>query len=351
MPMRSFRFLTLGLLLTACASSETGSTPPPPAPLALFSNDVCSTLRTSEPGLPSIADDGDGIIRVLAFGDFGDGSEAQRATARAMVAYDRDHPFDFGLTLGDNFYNRGLNSPDHPRWESQWERLYNPLGIRLYGVLGNHDYLDSRSPAAEMKRSDLSASWCLPSSRYTFTAGPLQFFAIDTTPVEEPRRDPGGAMSSAQKSWLTRALADSTAGWKIVYGHHPVYSNGHHGEPGNGTLTRIKSYLLPVLTESGHGADVYLAGHDHDLQALEPERGVHFFVAGAASEELRPIRLNRCRLWDAERRNGFLVLEADIAHGTLSASFVGVGTAGAPYTVLHGPITITKGATSACSRP
>lgn len=46
-------------------------------------------------------------LRVLAFGDFGFGNEAQRRTAAAMVAYHKQHPFDFGITLGDNFYTYG----------------------------------------------------------------------------------------------------------------------------------------------------------------------------------------------------------------------------------------------------
>src|SRR3569623_56840 len=47
-------------------------------------------------------------IRVLAFGDYGTGTAAQTSTAKAMVAYHQSHPFDFGITLGDNFYSTGM---------------------------------------------------------------------------------------------------------------------------------------------------------------------------------------------------------------------------------------------------
>jgi len=87
-------------------------------------------------------------IRVLAFGDFGTGSAAQKQTAAAMVAYHKTHPFDFGLTLGDNFYVRGMTSPDDPRWQTQWEQLYSPMHIPFYAVLGNHDWSGPDSPAA-----------------------------------------------------------------------------------------------------------------------------------------------------------------------------------------------------------
>jgi tartrate-resistant acid phosphatase type 5 len=53
-------------------------------------------------------------IRAVAFGDFGTGQEAQVKTAAAIGTYGKDHPLDFGLTLGDNFYGRGMASPSDP---------------------------------------------------------------------------------------------------------------------------------------------------------------------------------------------------------------------------------------------
>jgi hypothetical protein len=55
-------------------------------------------------------------IRVLAFGDYGDGEQDQKDVAAAMLAYHRQHAFDFAITLGDNFYNKGMKGLDDPRW-------------------------------------------------------------------------------------------------------------------------------------------------------------------------------------------------------------------------------------------
>jgi len=41
---------------------------------------------------------------------------------------------------------------------------------------------------------------------------------------------------------LEIALKDSTANWKIVVGHHPVRSIGHHGD-----TQELISQLLPIL--------------------------------------------------------------------------------------------------------
>ena len=65
-------------------------------------------------------------------------------------------------------------------------------------------------------------------------------------------------------------------------------------------------------------ADVYIAGHDHDMQHLKPEGRLHMFVAGSAGK-LRPIQPGPRSLF-ARSANGFAVLEADTR--TLTVRFV-----------------------------
>jgi tartrate-resistant acid phosphatase type 5 len=240
-------------------------------------------------------------IRVLAFGDFGTGSAAQKQTAAAMVTYHKAHPFDFGLTLGDNFYARGMTSPDDPRWQTQWEQLYGPMHLPFYAVLGNHDWSGADSPAAEILYSGKSQSWHMPSPYYTFTAGSVQFFAFDTP-----------AMDETELKWLDEELTKSTARWKVVYGHYHIYSATR------GDNKELIARLLPILKKDH--VDVYLNGHDHNLQELKPEGGVHFFVSGgggAGLYEMNPYDRSVFR----QKVNGFTVLEAD--EKTLAISFIG----------------------------
>jgi hypothetical protein len=154
-------------------------------------------------------------IRAVAFGDFGSGQESQRRVAAAIRAYAAAHPFDFGITLGDNFYPVGMESPFDSRWKTQWEDLYSPLQIRFYASLGNHDYGQATSPVAEMWYSGSSRSWYAPARYYSFTAGFAQFFQIDTIDLSE-----------RELRWLDEQLRESKAVWKIVYGHYQIYS-GH----------------------------------------------------------------------------------------------------------------------------
>ncbi|MEW6207409.1 MAG: metallophosphoesterase [Acidobacteriota bacterium] len=248
-----------------------------------------SFLRTP-PDVFSLKAETEGV-RVLAFGDFGVGFGNQKSTASAMLEVHRAAPFDFAITLGDNFYNEGLMSPADSRLKALWDELYDPFGIRFYAVLGNHDWRLSDSPAAEILYAQRSPSWRMPSPYYTFTAGRAQFFALDTNEISE-----------AQLLWLDEAMAKSSAQWKIVYGHHPIYNVGEHGDD-----KRLIERLLPMLKGR---VDIYLAGHDHNLQHLKPESGVHFFVCGGGGARLYKVKADERSLF-AQSTNGFAVIEAD----------------------------------------
>jgi hypothetical protein len=248
-------------------------------------------------------------VRVLAFGDFGSGSKAQRQLAADMLAYHRKSPFDLGITVGDNFYPSGLSSPVHRRWRPQWEELYTPMGIEFYAILGNHDTSDRLSPFAQVLRTKRSASWRMPAPSYTFNAGPVQFFAIDTNK---------GRLTEDQLDWLEAGLKKSTAAWKVVYGHHPLKSDGEHGD--DKYTRQLRDLLLPVLKAGG--ADVYLAGHDHDMQYLKPEGDLYLFISGGGGKGHRALRPSYHRVW-GRSAYGFTVLEAE--GESLSVEFISAG--------------------------
>ncbi len=239
------------------------------------------------------------VLRVMTIGDYGQGAPednkiagaAQTQVAAAMLKAQKAKAFDFGLTLGDNFYPTGMVSPTDPRWKTLWSDLYDPLKLKFYVTFGNHDWGGVDSPAAELGYAKQSQSWFIPAPYYTFTAGPVQFFALDTNDVSE-----------LQLAWLRDELAKSTTRWKVVYGHHPIYSAGQHGD-GKTLIAR----LLPVLKDR---VDIFLAGHEHDMQHQQPEGGVHFFINGGGGAKIREITPNARSLF-AKSANGFSTLEAD----------------------------------------
>jgi hypothetical protein len=242
-------------------------------------------------------------VRVLAFGDFGTGSDGQIKAAAAMRAYSSKQPFNFGITLGDNFYREHqegsgsrLNSPDSPRWQSEWEELYGPMGIKFFPVFGNNDYVDPDSPAAELAYTQRSRTWDFPAPYYTFTAGSAQFFAIDTMRV-----------SSDELAWLDRELGRSTARWKIVYGHYPIYASG-----GTGDDQELIAKLLPILEK--YHVQIYLNGHVHSMQEVRTDSPVHFFTSGGGGAGLGSPNPTYKNSVFKDFDFGFTVLEIDEAH-------------------------------------
>lgn len=278
-------------------------------------------LRTPPP--PFSVKPADAGVRVLAFGDFGTGSPEQKALAETIATHHRNQPFDFAVTLGDNFYSAGMESPADPRWQTWFEELYGPLGIVFYAALGNHDWGHPDSPAAEVLYSGKTATWKMPALYYTFTAGPVQFFALDTQTI---------GLSENQRQWLATELKRSEAPWKVVYGHHPIFSGGNYEDRPDLIAT-----LLPILQNR---ADVYICGHDHNLQALRAEAGVRFFIAGGGGAGLYDVRPYERSIF-ASRNNGFAVIDAQRARLTISL------VDGAGRTVFED--TLTKPATTTAS--
>jgi hypothetical protein len=314
--LRRWRMRRLGSLLTDRVAAALAQNDPSTLGRLLEEQDRWLSLERGtmlpafvrDPGPAFTVLPPDRRIRVVAFGDFGTGSQAQHDLGKTLATYHRARPFDLGITLGDNFYSVGMESPADARWQTQWEEVYGPLGIAFYAALGNHDWGHPDSPAAEIAYSQRTSTWRMPSAYYTFTAGPVQFFALDTQTV---------APSEKQRRWLDGELARSQATWKVVYGHHPIYSGGAYEDRPD-----LISKLLPLLVNR---ADVYICGHDHNLQALKPEGNVRFYVAGGGGASLYDLRPYERSLFSS-KSNGFAVLEADDSALTINL----VDSAGTP---------------------
>src|SRR5918996_5419985 len=136
--MRSVLLFALALNLFSCAF---GPVVVPPASRSTEKppGDVCGALMSSEGAEPPVVPVR-GAVRFVAFGDYGTGAVRQQLVARGIAREHRRRPFDFGLTLGDNFYEQGLDDLRSRRWLTDWEAPYGGLGVRFYATLGNHHH-------------------------------------------------------------------------------------------------------------------------------------------------------------------------------------------------------------------
>jgi len=231
-----------------------------------------------------------GEVRFIALGDGGEGNDSQHENAVAVAEICEELGCDFALYLGDNIYDVGVDSVDDEQFETKFEIPYAGLDFPFWVVMGNHDYGGSglgtefHKVQYEIDYSDHSEKWTMPAAYYSFVDQHAQFFGLDTNAI---MWDEGTA---EQQAWLQGEVDASESFWRIGYGHHPYISNGRHGNAG--TYEGIEG--VPILSgdtvkdfmDDGvcGQMQLYLAGHDHTLQWLEPQCGTEFIVSGAAAK-------------------------------------------------------------------
>jgi len=229
-------------------------------------------------------------LHFMALGDWGrNGEYDQLEVGKQMGKWASENPNNFVISVGDNFYPKGVVSEHDPLWNFSFENIYTAHSLQCdwYPVLGNHDYLTD--PDAQIRYSKISRRWNMPARYYAKEinlgrgGNKVLFVMIDTDPMLfEDKKD----YVTTQMEWLDKTLANASANvkWKIVVGHHPCYTVG----------PRIKNYdtltARKMLTDvfNKYKVDLYLSGHDHSLQHLKPEGFTHQFISGAGSE-LTPV--------------------------------------------------------------
>ena len=227
----------------------------------------------------------DDRIVILAFGDAGTGSDDQMRTGERMGQICDQMDCDFALVFGDSIYERGVNPPVgdrfDPAFEEKFEQAYAMFGrFDFWIVAGNHDWYKGRSSVdTEIAYSKVSERWRMPAYDYQVPNLPewLTIYGIDTVILDSGRRI--GQLERASD------VLCGASGWKLLFGHHAIYSSGQHGGA-DGEISSIKRPLLPIIEECG--IDLYLSGHDHHQEHLT---NAHFdqIVQGAAAR-LRRVR-------------------------------------------------------------
>jgi predicted phosphodiesterase len=205
--------------------------------------------------------------RWLAIADSGSGDSRQRAVADQMVKVHQSRPVDLVLMAGDNIYPDGnLN-----RVEATFLRPYRVLldaRVPFHAVLGNHDIRTANGdPQVAYPPFGMKGRW------YALRRGPVEFFLLDTNM---------NARWQHQMPWLRRALAASTAPWKVVVGHHPVYSSGFYGDD-PAAIAR----LTPLFRQ--YGVQLYINGHEHHYERSRVIEGTTYLQVGGAGASLRAV--------------------------------------------------------------
>lgn len=255
-------------------------------------------------------------LNFIVMGDWGrNGEDHQQLVADQMGKTAKEMSVDFIISTGDNFYPKGVISEYDPLWRTSFEDVYKAFSLQWdwYPVLGNHDYMSN--PDAQVAYSKISRRWKMPARYYSKkvpVGGKDQMLIvfIDTNPLikefyanHEYGPNVATQDSTAQKKWLREVLSDPSPDikWKIVVGHHPMYTGSDKRRESYDTRA-TRSSLKNLLEE--HGVHAYIAGHDHSLQHLSVN-GIEHFVSGSASEATQVGMLPQSKF--AVSQYGFMV--------------------------------------------
>lgn len=232
----------------------------------------------------------------------------------------------------------------HAGFITKFEDPNAGLDMQWAMVLGNHDpsgvfpgdggWLTRGNHEVEYHAK--SARWWMPSRYYSVCVPEqnpvLELFILDVNPLAaylppllEPYWSVDGPYMNEQRAWLDRALAESTARWKIACTHQPYLSNGPHGdagryeglaiEPINGV--HVKRFLEDHVLGK---VSFLLSGHDHTLQVLEPTastKGTRQIISGAASKTATGLSATQSEsahpaLFETQHELGFMVMDLSV---------------------------------------
>ncbi|PRD51278.1 metallophosphoesterase [Sphingobacterium gobiense] len=232
----------------------------------------------------------------LVLGDFGRvGNYYQQDVARELGHATIVLDAEFIVSVGDNFYPNGVASTTDYQWVSSFESIYNDASLYRdwYVALGNHDYRGNVQ--AQIDYSNVSRRWNMPARYYSKTFHvnndeKMLLIVMDTNPYIESYHQASEKYigvaeqdTAKQTQWLIEQLktSDPQIKWKIVVGHHPLYSGGKRKDSED---TKLFEKKFADLFDK-HQVDAYICGHEHDLQIIKPkERFTTQFLSGAASE-------------------------------------------------------------------
>jgi 3',5'-cyclic AMP phosphodiesterase CpdA len=225
-------------------------------------------------------------VGLLAVGDFGVGGSRQQALGTAIRRFEARNPADMLVTLGDNDYTA---SP--AAFRANWAAAFDwveAAGVSVAGTLGNHD--------VEVERGRYQfRTLGMPGPYYRRRVGDVELFLLDSN-----------APTWSQTRWLHRALAGSTARWKIAVFHHPAFTCGAYR-----AHAVVLQRWVPLFER--YRVRLVLSGHDHNYQRFSPRRGVTYIVHGGGSGYF--YRLSACprgypRRLAQRKEQGFLYVAA-----------------------------------------
>jgi hypothetical protein len=223
-------------------------------------------------------------------GDWGQATEHQKKVAETQAQYaQKIGKIQCMLTAGDNFYVKMPLGVADPAWRTVFEDMYDAkrLDFPWYVSYGNHDFEFGKAPLELQYSLDHPESrWKFPARWYRLDlmANGLDKPVMSVLMLDSNRQIANDEEWAAQQKFIDDQLTAIPEGtWTMAVCHHPPFTNGDHGDTGP-----LQTAWGPIMKK--HHLDVWLCGHDHDLQHLEiPGWTNTFMLVGGGGGKIRPM--------------------------------------------------------------
>ncbi len=265
-------------------------------------------------------------LSLLALGDTGKpvswpaALSAQYRVGEAMAREDRRAPVEALLLLGDLFYPDGLTrrtlrdrlrgnlAGPYCHFLSLTQKGRQAVGRRcerapeethpvpIIAVTGNHDL--GRGQGVRLQRERLPVfveNWLMPHDARSYELGAgVSVVGFHSEYVQL------GVPATA----LAEALRASRGPWRIVIAHHPL------ADPGAGFREGYAARVLAAIEAAGKPVHLFLAGHEHSLQALRGPGAALHVISGAGGAGVRALSPAVAERLYAEAAHGFVRIDA-----------------------------------------
>jgi hypothetical protein len=255
-----------------------------------------TTTTTTESTTVTVPDTAPASVTVVAVGDIecsptspqykGGAGTARNCRGKATQAAALGLNPAVVLLLGDIQYDCGAAA----EWVA-FDNSWGTFGALLHPAIGNHEY------GHECGTDDATAYFDYFGARagaagqgwHSFDAGDWHLIALNSECSYGGGAVGGCGVRSTQRQWLLDDLAAHPAQCTLAYWHEPRFSSGQHGN-----ATQMLVLWNDLATA---GADIVLAGHNHDYERFEPigvsatdpvldPNGIRSFVVGTGGKNL-----------------------------------------------------------------
>jgi len=250
----------------------------------------------------------------------------QKPIATAMGDWADKADIEFVAAAGDIHHFNGVASVNDPLWMTNYELIYSNPSLMLdwYPICGNHEYRGNTQAVVDY--SKISRRWVMPSRYYTMVKKvdkqtSIRLIFVDTAPmIDKYRNDsinyPDACKQDykAQLQYIDSVLVNSKETWKVVIGHHPIFTYTTKDES---ERLDMQARLDPILRKNK--VDFYVCGHIHNFQHIKQKDSPVNYIVNSSASGARPVKAVTGTVFCSDK-SGFAL--CSVSNSSLMITFI-----------------------------